>query len=45
MSAAGDVLGDGNLPFDEDDIDPLDRCLDITVKVIDWAVELVYPEF
>ena len=45
MNAAGDVLGDGNLPFDEDDIDPMDRCLDITVKVIDWAVELVYPEF
>ena len=33
------------LPFDEDDIDPMDRCLEITVDVVDWAVELVYPEF
>ncbi len=45
MSAAGEVLGDGNLPFDEDDIDPMDRCLEITVGVHDWIVELVYPEF
>ena len=45
MSAAGDVLGDGSIPIDEDDIDPMDRCLEITVDVIDWAVELVFPEF
>ena len=45
MSAAGDVLGDGSIPVDEDDIDPMDRCLEITVEVIKWAVELVYPEF
>lgn len=45
MSAAGDVLGDGSIPIDEDDIDPMDRCLEITVDVVDWAVELVYPEF
>ena len=45
MSAKGEVENDGSIPIDEDDIDPMDRCLDITVKVIDWAVELVYPEF
>ena len=45
MSAAGEVLGDGSIPIDEDDIDPMDRCLEITVDVIDWAVELVFPEF
>ena len=45
MSAAGEVAGDGSIPIDEDDIDPMDRCLEITVDVVDWAVELVYPEF
>lgn len=45
MSATGKIENDGNLPFDEDDIDPMDRCLEITVEVVDWAVELVYPEF
>ena len=45
MSAAGEVLGDGSIPIDEEDIDPMDRCLEITVDVIDWAVELVFPEF
>jgi hypothetical protein len=45
MSAAGDDLGDGSIPFDEDIIDAMDRCLEITVEVINWAVELVYPEF
>ena len=45
MSAAGDVLGDGSIPVDEDAIDTMDRCLEITVEVVDWAVELVYPEF
>lgn len=45
MSAKGEVDNDGSVPIDEDDIDPMDRCLEITVDVIDWAVELVYPEF
>ena len=45
MSAKGEVENDGSIPIDEDDIDPMDRCLDITVDVIDWTVELVYPEF
>lgn len=45
MSAAGEVAGDGSIPIPEDKIDPMDRCLEITVDVVDWAVELVYPEF
>lgn len=45
MSAKGEVENDGTIPIDEDDIDPMDRCLEITVDVVDWAVELVYPEF
>lgn len=46
MSAQGVVDGsDGFIPVDEDDIDPMDRCLEITVDVEDWVVELVYPEF
>ena len=45
MSAKGEVEMDGSIPIDEDDIDPMDRCLEITVDVVDWAVELVYPEF
>ena len=45
MTAKGEVENDGSIPIDEDDIDPMDRCLEITVDVVDWAVELVYPEF
>ena len=45
MSAKGEVENDGSIAIDEDDIDPMDRCLEITVDVVDWAVELVYPEF
>ena len=45
MSGAGEVLGDGSIPVDEDDIDPMDRCLEISVDVVDWVVELVFPEF
>ena len=45
MSAKGEVENDGSIPIDEDDIDPMDRCLEISVDVVDWAVELVYPEF
>ena len=45
MSAKGEVENDGSIPIKEDDIDPMDRCLEITVDVVDWAVELVYPEF
>ena len=45
MSAKGKFENDGNIPFEDEDIDPMDRCLEITVEVVDWAVELVYPEF
>ena len=45
MSAKGETEDDGNIPFDDTDIDPMDRCLEITVEVVDWAVELVFPEF
>ena len=47
MSAAGatDAEKDGYIPVKEDDIDPMDRCLEITVEVMPWTVELVYPEF
>ena len=37
--------GDGDVPVNEDDIDQLGRCLDITVEVDDWNVILVTPEF
>ena len=45
MSAKGEAENDGSIPINEDDIDPMDRCLEITVDVKDWAVELIYPEF
>ena len=45
MNARGEVENDGSIAIDEDDIDPMDRCLEITVEVLDWVVELVFPEF
>ncbi len=47
MNATGNVDngGDGDITVDEDDIDPADRCLDITVDVMAWEVVLVTPEF
>ena len=47
MNAAGsvDTGGDGDIVIDEDDIDPADRCIDITVDVMAWEVILVTPEF
>ena len=45
MNAAGLTDGEGDVPFDEDDIAQLARCLDITVTVEDWNVILVTPEF
>lgn len=45
MSAAGEVdQKGGSVPIPED-LDPIKRCLDITVYVEDWIVELVTPEF
>lgn len=45
MSASGvvDQTG-GSIPI-PDDLDPIQRCLDIKVDVQDWVVELVTPEF
>jgi hypothetical protein len=46
MSAAGEVAGsNGSIPIPEDVIDPMDRCLEITLDVVEWTVELIYPEF
>lgn len=45
MSAAGETANDGAIIIDEDDIDPMDRCVDITVSVHEWVVNLVTPEF
>ena len=45
MSAAGVASNSGTVDIPEEVIDPMARCLDITVDVIDWQVELVTPEF
>ena len=45
MVARGEVENDGSIAIDEDDIDPMDRCLEITVDVIDWTIDFVFPEF
>ena len=45
MNASGEKENDGSIVIQEKNIDPMDRCLEITVDVVDWVVELVYPEF
>lgn len=45
MSAAGEVDATGGSIEIPDDLDPVRRCLDITVDVVDWVVEIVTPEF
>ncbi len=45
MSAAGVADQTGGSVLIPDDFDPIARCLDITVDVEDWVVELVTPEF
>lgn len=45
MSGATTSLGDGAIEIPEDVIDPMDRCLEITVEVEPWQVVLVTPEF
>ncbi len=45
MSFAGEASGDGSIPFDEEDLNVVERCLDVTVDVHDWIVVLVTPEF
>lgn len=41
----GDDNGGGDVVIDEDDIEQLAKCLDITVSVKEWSVVLVTPEF
>lgn len=45
MSAAGEVDQTGGSIIIPEDLDPIQRCLDITVDVEDWVVELITPEF
>ncbi len=45
MSAAGEAEDDGSIPFDEEDLNTVDRCLEIVVDVIDWTVVLITPDF
>lgn len=45
MSGKTTSLGDGAIEIPEDVIDPMDRCLEITVEVEPWQVVLVTPEF
>ena len=45
MSAAGVADQTGGSIVIPDDLDPIERCLDITVDVVDWVVELVTPDF
>jgi hypothetical protein len=46
MSGEGEVDGStGTIEIPEDKIDPMDRCLDITVDVMSWEIVLVKPEF
>ena len=45
MSAAGQVDTDGSIIIPDDKIDPIERCIEVEVEVVDWVVELVTPEF
>ena len=45
MNATSTAGGDGDIPVNPDAIDPVDRCLEITVDVTPWTVVLVRPEF
>ena len=47
MSGQGEAGpgSDGTIEIPEDKIDPMDRCLDITVDVMSWEVVLITPEF
>lgn len=46
MHAAGESgTGNGSIEIPEDKIDEMDRCLDVTVTVHPWKVEVVAPEF
>ena len=46
MNFAGSAdNGDGDIPFDEDDINQIEKCLEITVEVLPWQIVSIYPEF
>jgi hypothetical protein len=46
MNFAGSANdGDGDIPFDEEDINQIEKCLEITVEVIPWQIVSIYPEF
>jgi hypothetical protein len=47
MSAEGEAGAgtDGTIEIPEEKLDPMDRCLDISVEVKKWEVVLVTPEF
>ena len=45
MSGETTALDNGAIEIPEDKIDPMDRCLEITVEVEPWQVVLVTPEF
>ena len=44
MSAPGEVASDGTVVI-PDDLDPIRRCIEVEVEVVDWVVELITPEF
>lgn len=45
MSASGEVDTTGGSIEIPEELDPVNRCLDITVDVVDWVVEIITPEF
>ena len=45
MSALNKAGTQGSIEITDDIIDPMDRCVDITVSVHEWVVNLVTPEF
>ena len=45
MSASGQLADNGTIEIPEEKIDPMDRCLDISVDVTRWDVLLLTPEF
>ena len=44
MSGAGITSGDGSVVI-PDDLDPIQRCIEVSVEVLDWSVQLITPEF
>lgn len=45
MSAGTAVEGGDGLVEIPDDLNPVQRCIDVTVDVVDWAVVLIKPDF